>query len=59
MPTVMLVNGWRFFFYANERNEPIHIHCRKAEKECKYWLDRENFTVTGACAYNYLRRRSA
>ena len=48
MPTILLIRGWRFFFYANEANEPIHIHCRKAEKECKYWLDRESFDVEEA-----------
>jgi len=41
MPTILLVLGWRFFFYANEGNEPIHLHCRKGDMECKYWLDRE------------------
>jgi len=46
--------GWRFFFYANEGNEPIHIHCQKAEKECKYWIDRENFSVDEAYSYNML-----
>jgi len=48
MPTILLVRGWRFFFYSNERNEPIHIHCQKAEKECKYWLDRDGFDVREA-----------
>ncbi len=52
MPTVLFINGWRFFFYANERDEPIHIHCRKAEKECKYWLDPENFDVKEAYTFN-------
>jgi hypothetical protein len=52
MPTILLIDGWRFFFYANERNEPIHIHCRKAEKECKYWLDIDNFDVIEAYTYN-------
>jgi hypothetical protein len=52
MPTVLFINGWRFFFYANERDEPIHIHCRKAEKECKYWLDPENFDVKEAFTFN-------
>jgi hypothetical protein len=33
MPTVLYIMGWRFFFYADEGNEPIHIHCKKAEKE--------------------------
>lgn len=41
MPTVVFLLGWRLHFYANEGNEPIHIHAEKAEKECKYWLDPE------------------
>jgi hypothetical protein len=45
MPTILLLLGWRIFFYANEGNEPAHVHCRKGEKECKYWLDRENFDL--------------
>jgi hypothetical protein len=52
MPTILLVMGWRFFFYSNEQNEPIHVHCRKAEKECKYWLDRKNFALEQAYSYN-------
>jgi len=51
MPTILLIRGWRFFFYANEGNEPIHIHCRKGEKECKYWLDRRNFSLEKAFSY--------
>jgi len=52
MPTILLVMGWRFFFYANEGNEPIHIHSRKGGKEYKYWLDIENFAVEEAYSYN-------
>jgi len=52
MPTILLVMGWRFFFYSNEKNEPIHIHCRKAEKECKYWLDTKNFGLQEAYSYS-------
>jgi len=51
MPTILLIRGWRFFFYANEGDEPIHIHCRKGEKECKYWLDRQNFDLEEAFSY--------
>jgi hypothetical protein len=43
MPTILIVSGWRFFFYANERNEPMHVHCQKAEAEAKYWLDVDHF----------------
>ncbi len=28
------------------------MHARKAEKECKFWLDRENFDVEEEFAYN-------
>ena len=52
MPTVLLLNGWRFHFFTNERNEPIHIHAEKAERECKYWLDVDAFNIREAFAYN-------
>jgi len=38
MPTVFEINGYRFFFYSNENNEPIHIHVSKGNAEAKYWL---------------------
>ena len=52
MPTILLILGWRLFFYANEGNEPIHVHCRKGEMECKYWLDRDNFDIDEAFSFN-------
>ena len=30
----------------------MHIHCKKAEKECKYWLDPELFEVSEAYSYS-------
>ena len=52
MPTILVILGWKIFFYANEGNEPIHVHCRKSEMECKYWLNRENFDLDEAFEYN-------
>ena len=52
MPTILLILGWRLFFYANEGSEPIHVHCCKTEMECKYWLDRDNYEVEEAFAFN-------
>ena len=52
MPTILQLFGWRFHFYTNERNEPIHIHAQKAEKECKYWLDVDEFAIREAFAHN-------
>ena len=39
MPTVLLLNGFRFFFYSNESNEPAHIHISKGNGEGKIWLE--------------------
>jgi hypothetical protein len=52
LPTILFILGWRLFFYANEGTEPIHIHCRKGDMECKYWLDVESFSVDEAFSYN-------
>lgn len=52
MPTILMILGWRLFFYANEGNEPIHVHCRKGGKECKFWLIRESFDLDKAYSYN-------
>jgi hypothetical protein len=51
MPTILILLGWRLFFYANEGDEPIHVHCKKGEMECKYWLDVESFDISEAYAY--------
>jgi hypothetical protein len=51
MPTVLLIEGWRFFFFSNEGDEPMHIHCRKGGAEAKFWLDAEGFDIAEACSY--------
>jgi len=38
MPTVLTVEGFRFFFYSNENDEPPHVHVEKAEGTAKIWL---------------------
>lgn len=38
MPTILFLNGFRFFFYSNESSEPAHIHVTKANGEGKIWL---------------------
>ena len=52
MPTVLLIAGWRFFFYSNENNEPIHIHVERAEAEAKFWIDVREFELRESFAYN-------
>lgn len=38
MPTVLRVQGYRFFFFSLDRGEPVHIHVEKAEGYAKFWL---------------------
>lgn len=52
MPTILMILGWRFFFYANEGQEPPHIHCQKGDAEAKYWLNADSFEAVEAHAYN-------
>ena len=39
MPTLLLLYGFRFFFYSNEGNEPPHIHVVKGNSNGKIWLE--------------------
>jgi hypothetical protein len=39
VPTVLRWNGYRFYFFSNEGNEPPHIHIDKGENTVKYWLE--------------------
>lgn len=50
MPTVLRVDGFRFFFYSNEGNEPAHIHVQKAEKYAKFRLN--SIQVAESIGYN-------
>ena len=39
MPTVMRIDGYRFYFYSHEPNEPPHVHVDRAEATLKAWLE--------------------
>lgn len=39
MPVVFHWNGYRFYFYSQENNEPVHIHVEKAEASAKFWIE--------------------
>ncbi len=39
VPTVLLADGFRFFFFSNEGTEPPHIHVEYGNGYAKYWLD--------------------
>ena len=56
MPTVFEIEGFRFFFYSGDRNEPPHIHVRKAGQEAKFWLNPIRSARLGRFKRNELRR---
>ncbi|SHG68262.1 protein of unknown function [Fodinibius roseus] len=39
MPTALRIDGYRFFFFSNEGNEPVHIHVESGDGYCKYWIN--------------------
>ncbi len=39
MPTVLRLNGFRFYFFSHEPNEPPHIHVDKGSATIKVWLE--------------------
>lgn len=43
MPTLFVINGYEFRFYAREGfpREPIHVHVDKAGATAKFWMDPE------------------
>ena len=49
MPTVLVIDGFRFFFYSNE-HLPKHIHIEKAEKTAKFNL--ENVELVKSSGFN-------
>ena len=55
MPTVLLRKGWRVYFFANEGQEPIHVHCKKGGAVGKFWLLPVEYQIKTA----YVRRMTA
>lgn len=33
------IEGYAFYFFSNENNEPAHVHVRKGDGLVKYWLE--------------------
>ncbi len=53
MPTILLLFGWRLFFYANEGNEPIHGDLEKLPSKQFFSKQTEN-AVSGLLHFQSL-----
>lgn len=50
MPTLLRQDGYRFFFFSLENNEPPHVHVEHGDKVAKLWL---NPVVSLANSYGF------
>ncbi|RTZ71962.1 MAG: DUF4160 domain-containing protein [Gammaproteobacteria bacterium] len=39
MPTIFRLGPYRFFFYAGDRDEPLHVHVERDDNIAKFWVD--------------------
>ncbi len=59
VPTVLRLKGYRFFFFSNDKNEPVHIHVDSGDDYAKFWLEPvelENSSGYNAKELNEIRR---
>ena len=38
MPVILRVDGFKFFFFADEGNEPVHVNIEKGDGAAKFWM---------------------
>lgn len=36
---MLLVEGYRFFFFSNEGTEPPHVHVERGDGYAKFWIE--------------------
>ncbi len=39
MSTIFSNGPYRFFFYAGDRDEPIHVHVERDDSIAKFWIE--------------------
>ena len=55
-PTVLQSGPYRFFFFASDRNEPVHVHVARDEKAAKFWLSPVRLSYNYGFGINELNR---
>ena len=56
MPTLLRVEGFRFYFFSDERQEPPHVHVRKGDSVAKLWLQPVDLAFSRGFSRIELRR---
>ena len=56
MPTILRIGPYRFFFYAGDRDEPLHVHVERDENVAKFWLNPIRLQSSGGFARREINR---
>ena len=56
MPTVSRKGPYRFFFYAQDGEEPPHVHVERDDQIAKFWLDPVRLCSSGRFRRSELAR---
>ena len=56
VPTLLIVEGFRFFFFSNEGTEPPHVHVERGDGHAKYWLEPVELVASTRMKLQELRR---
>jgi hypothetical protein len=56
LPTVLLVDGFRFYFFSDEGDEPPQVHVRKGDGIGKVWLRSLSFAYAEGLNASEVRR---
>lgn len=52
----MELGPYRFFFYANDINEPVHVHVQRDRYKAKFWLNPVRLQQSGGFGRNEINR---
>lgn len=56
MPTILRIGPYRFFFYAGDRDEPLHVHVERDENVAKFWLTPNRLQSSGGFTRREINR---
>lgn len=56
MPTLLITEGFRFFFFSNEGFEPPHVHFEYGDGYGKFWLQPIQLANSRGLKQQQLRR---
>lgn len=56
MPTALRAGPYRFYFYANDRDEPRHVHVERDNRVAKFWLAPTRLQSSGGMRDLEIRR---